>query len=158
MAQSWLNPDLFHRTSEVMFQGYYQAHLDAGAFFRPAISYIPTPDASALLERAWAVTFRFYTIALSRRLMRPLSSCSQLRMKTKKGQLGLSRLAFSFCSPLPWRSARSGIYFPGKLNRGANRFQGCAHQPRFRKTDQESASMIRRVTPGPSVGCINACG
>ncbi|HXM05583.1 MAG TPA: hypothetical protein VN939_23415 [Chthoniobacterales bacterium] len=53
------NPDLFHRPSEVLFQGYYQAHLDASAFFQPAISYIPTPDASALLERAWAVTLRF---------------------------------------------------------------------------------------------------
>jgi hypothetical protein len=94
--------------------------------------------------------------------MRPLSSCSQLRMKwlfkDKKGQPGLSPAGLFLLFAFTLRSARSGIYFPGKLNRGANRFQGCAHQPRFRRTDQESASMIRRVTPGPSVGCINACG
>jgi porin len=59
MAQSWLNPNLFHRSSELMFQGYYQAHLYAGAFFQPAISYIPTPGVSSGLESAWAVTFRF---------------------------------------------------------------------------------------------------
>jgi porin len=59
MAQSWLNTKLFNRPSELMFQGYYQAHLYAGAFFQPAISYIPTPGASSSLGSAWAVTFRF---------------------------------------------------------------------------------------------------
>ena len=29
MAWSWLNPNLFDRSSELMFQGYYQAHLFA---------------------------------------------------------------------------------------------------------------------------------
>jgi porin len=59
MAQSWLNHHLLNRPSELMFQGYYQAHLYAGAFFQPAISYIPTPGASSSLGSAWAVTFRF---------------------------------------------------------------------------------------------------
>jgi porin len=59
MAQSWLNTKLFNRPSELMFQGYYQAHLYAGAFFQPAISYIPTPGVSSSLGSAWAVTFRF---------------------------------------------------------------------------------------------------
>jgi porin len=59
MAQSWLNTKLFNRPSELMFQGYYQAHLYAGAFFQPAISYIPTPGASSSFGSAWAVTFRF---------------------------------------------------------------------------------------------------
>ena len=59
MAQSWLNTKLFNRPSELMFQGYYQAHLYAGAFFQPAISYIPTPGASSSLGSALAVTFRF---------------------------------------------------------------------------------------------------
>ena len=59
MAQSWLNPNLFHRPSELMFQGYYQVHLYAGAFFQPAVSYIPTPGANPDLPGAWAVTFRF---------------------------------------------------------------------------------------------------
>jgi porin len=58
MAWSWLNPNLFDRPSELMFQGYYQAHLFAGTFFQPAVSYIPTPGASADLGGAWALTFR----------------------------------------------------------------------------------------------------
>ena len=58
MAWSWLNPNLFDRSSELMFQGYYQAHLFAGTFFQPAVSYIPTPGASADLGGAWALTFR----------------------------------------------------------------------------------------------------
>jgi porin len=62
MAWSWLNPNAFappRRPSELMFQGYYQAHLYAGTFFQPAISYIPTPGLSSRFESAWAVTFRF---------------------------------------------------------------------------------------------------
>jgi porin len=58
MAWSWLNPNLFDRSSELMFQGYYQAHLFAGTFFQPSVSYIPTPGASADLGGAWALTFR----------------------------------------------------------------------------------------------------
>ena len=58
MAWSWLNPNLFDRSSELMFQGYYQAHLFAGTFLQPAVSYIPTPGASADLGGAWALTFR----------------------------------------------------------------------------------------------------
>jgi porin len=42
-----------------MFQGYYQAHLYAAAFFQPAVSYIPTPGASPSLGGVWAITFRF---------------------------------------------------------------------------------------------------
>ena len=59
MAWSWLNPNLFNRPSELMFQGYYQAHLYAGTFFQPAISYIPTPGANSKFGSAVAVTFRF---------------------------------------------------------------------------------------------------
>ncbi len=59
MAWSWLNPNLFDRSSELMFQGYYQAPLFAGTFFQPAVSYIPTPGASSKLGSAWALTFRF---------------------------------------------------------------------------------------------------
>jgi porin len=58
MSLAWLNPKAFHRPSELMFQGYYQAHLVAGAFFQPAVSYIPTPGAGARLGGAWALTFR----------------------------------------------------------------------------------------------------
>jgi len=59
MAWSWLNPNLFDRPSELMFQGYYQARLFTGAFFQPAVSYIPTPGANPKLDSAWALTFRF---------------------------------------------------------------------------------------------------
>jgi porin len=41
-----------------MFQGYYQAHVVAGTFFQPTVSYIPTPGTSASLGGAWALTFR----------------------------------------------------------------------------------------------------
>jgi len=59
MAWSWLNPNLFDRSSELMFQGYYQAHIYGGAFFQPTFSYIPTPGASSSLGGAWAMTLRF---------------------------------------------------------------------------------------------------
>ncbi|MBV8213189.1 MAG: carbohydrate porin [Verrucomicrobia bacterium] len=59
MAWSWLNPNLFNRPSELMFQGYYQAHLYGGVFFEPAISYIPTPGGNSSFGSAWALTFRF---------------------------------------------------------------------------------------------------
>jgi porin len=59
MAWSWLNGNVFHRSSELMFQAYYQAHLIAGTYFEPAISYVPTPGASPDLAAAWATTFRF---------------------------------------------------------------------------------------------------
>jgi porin len=59
MAWSWLNTKRFNRPSELMFQAYYQAHLYAGTFFQPAISYIPTPGLNSSFGSAWAVTFRF---------------------------------------------------------------------------------------------------
>lgn len=58
MSWAWLNPNIFDRSSELMFQYYYQAHIYAGAFFQPAVSYIPTPGASGDLGGAWALTFR----------------------------------------------------------------------------------------------------
>ena len=58
MSWAWLNPKAFDRASELMFQGYYQAHVVAGTFFQPTVSYIPTPGTSASLGGAWALTFR----------------------------------------------------------------------------------------------------
>ncbi len=58
MSWSWLNSNIFNRSSELMFQGYYQAHVYAGTFFQPAVSYIPTPGADSSLGGAWALTFR----------------------------------------------------------------------------------------------------
>lgn len=62
MSWAWLNPNLFERSSELMFQTYYQAHLAGGTFFQPALSYIPTPGAGADLDGAWAVTFRLMVL------------------------------------------------------------------------------------------------
>ncbi len=59
MAWSWLNPRIFNRSSELMFQTYYQAHIYGGAFFQPTFSYIPTPGASSSLGGAYAMTLRF---------------------------------------------------------------------------------------------------
>ncbi len=58
MAWSWLNESKFERPSELMFQGYYQAHIIAGTFLQPAVSYIPTPGLGADFGGAWAVTLR----------------------------------------------------------------------------------------------------
>lgn len=58
MSWAWLNPNIFNRSSELMFQSYYQAHLVGSTFFSPAVSYIPTPGADSSLGGAWAVTFR----------------------------------------------------------------------------------------------------
>ena len=59
MSWAWLNGNLFERSSELMFQTYYQAHLVGGAFFQPGVSYMPTPGADETLGGAWALTFRF---------------------------------------------------------------------------------------------------
>lgn len=63
MAWSWLNPNDFNRSSELMFETYYQAHLFAGTYFQPALTYIPTPGvpqagSGANLDAAWAITMR----------------------------------------------------------------------------------------------------
>jgi porin len=59
MAWSWLNPNISGRSNELMFQGYYQAHLYAGTFLEPALSYIPNPGVNPKFNSAWALTFRF---------------------------------------------------------------------------------------------------
>jgi porin len=58
MGLSRLNPHLFARPSELMFQTYYQAHLFAATFLQPTITYIPTPGASATTPSALALTMR----------------------------------------------------------------------------------------------------
>jgi porin len=63
LAWSSLNQNSFKRDSELMLQAYYQAHITHGAFFEPAISYIPTPGiptpgANPDLGAAWALTLR----------------------------------------------------------------------------------------------------
>ena len=58
MACSWLNGNVFHRSSELMFQVYYQAHIVAATYVEPAVSYIPTPGTNPDLDAAWATTLR----------------------------------------------------------------------------------------------------
>ncbi len=58
MACSWLNRNIFHRSSELMFQAYYQAHIIAATYVEPAISFIPTPGDKPDLDAAWATTLR----------------------------------------------------------------------------------------------------
>jgi porin len=55
---SRLNPNLFDRPSELMFQAYYQAHLFAATFLQPTVTYIPTPGLSSTTPGALATTLR----------------------------------------------------------------------------------------------------
>jgi porin len=72
-AWSWLNTDpnagkFFYpgagdsstslRTNELMLQSYYQAFLKEGAYFEPAVTYIPNPGERPDIRDAWALTFR----------------------------------------------------------------------------------------------------
>lgn len=56
MAWGWLNPNIFENDSELMFQGYYQAHLSGQTYLQSTVSYIPRPGQEPGLDAAWAVT------------------------------------------------------------------------------------------------------
>ena len=58
MALSRLNPVLFVRPTELMFQAYYQAHLFAATFLQPTVSFIPTPGAAPNLPPTLTTTLR----------------------------------------------------------------------------------------------------
>jgi porin len=58
MSWAWLYPNIFNRSSELMFQSYFQADLFGSTLFSPAVHYIPTPGADSSLGGAWALTFR----------------------------------------------------------------------------------------------------
>ena len=55
---AWLNPNLFQRSSELMFQTYYQFNVTDGVFFQPALTYIPTPGANPTDSNSFALPFR----------------------------------------------------------------------------------------------------
>jgi porin len=55
---SRMNPNLFDRPSELMFQVYYQAHLYGTTFLQPTVTYIPTPGLSSAVPGALATTLR----------------------------------------------------------------------------------------------------
>ncbi|MFI4998592.1 MAG: carbohydrate porin [Reyranellales bacterium] len=58
VAFSELNPALLDRPSELMIQGYYQAHLYASTYLQPTVSYVPTPGVSSSVPGALAATLR----------------------------------------------------------------------------------------------------
>lgn len=58
VAFSWLNQALVPRSTEFMFQAYYQAHIIYDLYFQPVISYIPNPGASSTASGAVATTLR----------------------------------------------------------------------------------------------------
>ena len=47
-----------YRSSELMFQGYYQTRIANGVYLQPTLTYIPTPGASPKYEGAWATSLR----------------------------------------------------------------------------------------------------
>ncbi|CAN5848210.1 hypothetical protein BH11PSE3_BH11PSE3_27720 [soil metagenome] len=55
---SRMNPVLFARPSEIMFQAYYQAHLFGVTFLQPTVSLIPTPAASPHVPITVTTTLR----------------------------------------------------------------------------------------------------
>jgi porin len=61
-AWSWLNHRLFTRSSELMFQAYYQAHLFHTTFLEPVISYIPTPGGGSHLPQTVVGTLQMITL------------------------------------------------------------------------------------------------
>ena len=59
LAYSWLNPAIFIRHNELMYQWYYQAQVIKDIFYiEPAITYIPMPGATPEATAAWAGTLR----------------------------------------------------------------------------------------------------
>lgn len=58
IAWSRLNRHTFSRSSELMFQGYYQAKLYKSVYLQPVISYIPNPGAHPHISNVCAFTAR----------------------------------------------------------------------------------------------------
>lgn len=60
MGISWsrLNPHLYSRYSELMFQGYYQAQLYRSIYLQPVLSYIPNPGSEPTVSNVSAFTLR----------------------------------------------------------------------------------------------------
>lgn len=60
---AWLNQYSTDRSSELMYQFYYQAQIIPNIYLEPALSYIPTPGQSATLPAAFAGTVRAIILA-----------------------------------------------------------------------------------------------
>jgi len=61
-AWSRLNPHIFSRYSELMFQGYYQAQVYKSIYFQPVLSYIPNPGAHPNKSNVCALTSRLIAL------------------------------------------------------------------------------------------------
>lgn len=57
-ALSRLNPTIFARSTELMIQAYYQAHLFTATFLQPTVTLIPTPGAAPNLPMTVTTTLR----------------------------------------------------------------------------------------------------
>ena len=62
LAWSSLNHRIFIRKSELMLQGYYQAHLFHTTYLEPVITYIPTPGGGNDLPQTWIATIQMMTL------------------------------------------------------------------------------------------------
>ncbi len=62
VALSWMNPNLFTRSTELMYQAYYQAQMINSIYLQPTLSYIPTPGISSTLDPAWAGSLRLIVL------------------------------------------------------------------------------------------------
>ncbi len=60
---AWLNHRISNRSSELMYQIYYQAKLITNVYLEPALSYIPTPGQDNNLQPALAGTLRAIVLA-----------------------------------------------------------------------------------------------
>lgn len=58
VALSWLNPNIFSRKTEFMFQSYYQAKIMNNVYLEPVLSYIPSPGSEGNVPAAFAGTLR----------------------------------------------------------------------------------------------------
>lgn len=55
---AWLNRRVFQRSTELMYQVYYQAKLLTDIYLEPALSYIPTPGQNINFNPVFAGTIR----------------------------------------------------------------------------------------------------
>ncbi len=62
LVWSELNHRFFTRSSELMLQGYYQAHLFCSTYLEPVITYIPTPGGGNDLPQTWVGTIQMMTL------------------------------------------------------------------------------------------------
>lgn len=60
---AWLNHHVTDRSTEVMYQMYYQAKIFTDIYIEPALSYIPTPGQSASFPPSFAGTLRAIVLA-----------------------------------------------------------------------------------------------